>query len=595
MKKWKVFLSLLFVFIFINSLAYAAAYPTKYINIIVDGKTISVREVPIIMDGKEVHLDVPSYITKDGVTFVPVRFITEHYGAKVDWTDSTKTATITDSKGTEIKLTINSQNVYVNGKKQVIASAWVPKLVTLKSGEYPRTMVPLRFVSEVLGYEVGYNTDRGLPFINKPKEQQEDKQNNNNNGSNNGETGGDRNTATNKIKEIKMETVDGKQAIVIYKTESVEVKTLKLTNPVRLVYDLSSSTLTSGVKNSYDFSVGSVKGIRVSQFSSDVVRVVLDIKDGINSPEVKVVESKDKLVIIPISKLDEIIKYTDNGDSKIMTINTGDEVDYDVNYDEKTKTMTVEVFSDSLDIDEGSMSINDGLIKTITVNKEKRTYKFVVNFIRNVEYDILSSKNGQIKLSLKRNQDIRPSNFLIVVDAGHGGSDPGATQNGVKEKDINLQVALKLNNALQGAGYNTIMTRDTDVFITLQDRYTIANSNYADIFISLHCNSASAASASGIEVLYCPQEGSKVKTGDDYPLAQLLMEELAKGTGAVNRGVKKRTDLAVLKGTSMNAALIEMGFITNSEEVKNLQSDSYQNKIVESIVRAIQRYFQTYY
>ena len=589
MRKWKVFLSLLFIFIFINSLAFAAAYPLKYFDVKVDGKNLRVREVPIIMDGKEIHLDAPSYITPAGVTFVPVRFITEHYGAKVEWIDSTKTAVISTSNGTEIKLTINSQNVYINGKKQVIAAEWVPKLVTLKAGEYPRTMVPLRFVSEVLGYEVGYNGERGVPFINSPKNNGDDK------GDNNDGTGGDGNTATNKVKEVKKEIVDGKQAIVIYKTDNVEVKSLKLTNPVRLVYDLTNSTLANGSYFNYDFSIGPVKGVRVSQFSPDVVRVVLDIKDGITSPEVKIVESKDKLVIIPISKLNEVIQYTNNGSNKLITINTGEKDDYDVDYDEKTKTMTVEVYSRDLDLEEGSMDIYDGLVNTITVKKEKGVYKFVITFLRNIEYDILNSKDKEIKLSIRKSQNVKPSDFVIVVDAGHGGHDPGATQNGVKEKDINLQVAIKLNNALKEAGYNTIMTRDTDEFVQLKDRAGIANNNNVDIFISLHCNSASAASATGIEVLYCPPEGSSLKKGDDYPLAQLLMDELAKGTGAVKRGVKKRPELAVLNGTSMPAALIEMGFITNSQEAKNLQSDSYQNKIVESIVRAVNIYFQTYY
>src|SRR5690606_19104579 len=103
----------------------------------------------------------------------------------------------------------------------------------------------------------------------------------------------------------------------------------------------------------------------------------------------------------------------------------------------------------------------------------------------------------------------------------------------VNEKDINLEVAKKLDSALEKEGYDTVMTRDKDVYVELKERADIANRNNSDIFISLHCNSFSSESAHGIEVLYNPnRSGSK-------QLAQLVLDELVKATGARNRGIKE--------------------------------------------------------
>lgn len=477
MKKWKVFLSLLLVLMFMSTSVFAAAYPIKWITVRIDGKNVSVREVPVVMDGKQIHLDVPSYIIKAGYTYVPIRFVTERYGAKVDWIQQTNTAVVKTAKGTEIKLTINSRNVYVNGKKQVIPSDMVPKFTVFNYGTKKadgRTMVPLRFISELLGYEVGYDKAKGLPFINTPKQEEPSR-------------GGS--TAVNKVTEIKKEVVNGKEAIAVYKTASVKVNTSKLTNPQRLVFDLQSSILASGGGSyQYNISIGPVTKVRVSQFSSDVVRVVLDIADGEKNPEVELINNKDKLYIIP---------------------------------------------------------------KGVASTPSK-------------------------------------PNIIISLDPGHGGKDPGAVQNGINEKDINLLVGTKLNVALKNAGYDTLMTRDSDVYVDLKDRAELANSNEANVFISLHCNSFTSDGAKGIEVLYNPNRANSQQ------LAQMLLDELVKATGANNRGIKQRTDLAVLNQTTMPAALIEMGFISNKEEAEKLKDPSYQNKIVQAIVNGVEKYFSTY-
>lgn len=167
MKRWKLLLSFLIIFVFISSPGLAARANNK-IMVSMNGSNFIVNETPVVIDGQAVKTDAPSYINNDNLTFVPVRFV-ENYGAKVSWEPKTKTAIVTQD-GKEIKMTIDSREIYINGKKKVIDEKFVPKLVTFSNnGRYAKTMIPFRLVSETLGYEVGYDKAKGLPYINTTK------------------------------------------------------------------------------------------------------------------------------------------------------------------------------------------------------------------------------------------------------------------------------------------------------------------------------------------------------------------------------------------------------------------------------------------
>lgn len=171
------------------------------------------------------------------------------------------------------------------------------------------------------------------------------------------------------------------------------------------------------------------------------------------------------------------------------------------------------------------------------------------------------------------------SRVKVVIDPGHGGSDPGAIGFGRYEKDIALSISKKINANLKTLGFQTVMTRSTDVYIPLAQRYQIANNNNADLFVSVHLNSASE-SAYGIETLY---KNSKT-------FASNIQTEMISATGARDRGLKHRSDLAVLNGTKMSAALVETGFISNSTESAKLATGSYQDTLAASISKGIAKY-----
>jgi len=223
--------------------------------------------------------------------------------------------------------------------------------------------------------------------------------------------------------------------------------------------------------------------------------------------------------------------------------------------------------------------------------------------------------------------------FVVVIDAGHGGHDSGAARKGVKEKDINLKVALALGREIRknAPDVKVIYTRKSDVFIELNQRAAIANKANADLFISIHTNAVKRGSPVGSETFtlglsrskanleVAKRENSVIEIEDNYKqkyagfdpsspesyiifefiqdkhmkqsvaLATLVQKEFKTYAKRVDRGVHQAGFL-VLKATSMPSILIELGFITSKRERDYLRSTKGANKMAESIYRAFAKY-----
>ncbi|MDP4085840.1 MAG: cell wall-binding repeat-containing protein [Bacillota bacterium] len=174
----------------------------------------------------------------------------------------------------------------------------------------------------------------------------------------------------------------------------------------------------------------------------------------------------------------------------------------------------------------------------------------------------------------------------IVVDAGHGGIDNGASGNNLLEKNVTLAVAEDLKTLLINAGANVVMTRDSDSYPTLQDRVDIANSIHADSFISIHCN-ASTSTASGTETYW----NSQYVGTQSQELAQDIQTQMVTKLGTVDRGVKE-SDFYVIKNTTMPSVLAELAFITNSSDAAKLGNPLYQEAAAEAIFTGYLNYFK---
>lgn len=172
----------------------------------------------------------------------------------------------------------------------------------------------------------------------------------------------------------------------------------------------------------------------------------------------------------------------------------------------------------------------------------------------------------------------------FYLDAGHGGKDSGAVNDnlGLQEKIAALDVCLKLGERLEAQGAKIYYSRtDNDSYPALSARASEANSKNVTAFISIHLNSAENKSASGIETLVYALKGTA------YNLAEKVQNEMIKATGWINRGVKERPNLTVLKKTKMPAILCEIGFISNDSQATELFSALVQNKIANAIAKGI--------
>src|SRR4051794_30811078 len=169
----------------------------------------------------------------------------------------------------------------------------------------------------------------------------------------------------------------------------------------------------------------------------------------------------------------------------------------------------------------------------------------------------------------------------IVIDAGHGGFDRGGVPGQrISEKDKTLDVAQRLKRILQADGFRVVMTRDSDVFIPLGTRVSIANSYRGASFVSIHFNCASRAGANGIETYYF--------RSDSASLAQSIHRNVLAGAPTENRGIRRR-GFYVLRRTSIPSVLVECGFLTNPTEGSLALSASYREKLAGQIARGIQR------
>ena len=176
----------------------------------------------------------------------------------------------------------------------------------------------------------------------------------------------------------------------------------------------------------------------------------------------------------------------------------------------------------------------------------------------------------------------------ICIDAGHGGKDPGAAgRSGLNEKDVNMQVALKVADLLMDR-YTVVMTRTDDQYVSLGKRCDIANQSKSRLFVSIHCNAAENHEANGIETFhYYTSTRGKL-------FANAIQRGLIALTDRRDRGVKA-AGFQVLRDTSMPAALIELGFITNAEEEQLLQNEEFQNACAKAIVKGIDDFFDRGY
>ena len=181
--------------------------------------------------------------------------------------------------------------------------------------------------------------------------------------------------------------------------------------------------------------------------------------------------------------------------------------------------------------------------------------------------------------------------YVVVVDAGHGGSAPGATKQGVYEKDIDLDIVLELKNIFDKSDKNigVYYTRTTDVNPSFNSRVGLANDSDADLFLSVHNNSTASgrqSSISGVEVMYHAAD----KTGESKNFANMCLDNLVEQLDARSRGLVVGDDIYIIRESQVPMALVEVGFMTNDDELEKLGERDYQKKAAQALYNSVIEY-----
>jgi len=268
---------------------------------------------------------------------------------------------------------------------------------------------------------------------------------------------------------------------------------------------------------------------------------------------------------------------------------------------------------DSLKITNGNLKFQSGKITMSIKNGSDNLYINSVLF--RLSYKVISKNSdylfSRIDLAKLIDPVLRPSYIktakrfdTVIIDPGHGGSDPGSVNNYGKEKDFNLRLSKILMKDLERKGFRVRMTRSSDLYPTLGKRVQFANRIPNAIFVSIHFNSFVNNTAKGIETYALSPQGSgthndrgvrnnflkgNVRDSENIALATAVHASIMKKTQADDRGIK-RDRFTVLAGLSMPAVLIEGGFLSNPVEAKKIASSSYLSILSSGIASGIVTY-----
>ncbi|WEK55755.1 MAG: N-acetylmuramoyl-L-alanine amidase family protein [Candidatus Cohnella colombiensis] len=432
------------------------------------------------------------------------------------------------------------------------------------------TMVPIRIITESLGYDVDFN---------------------------------------NSNKEIKV--TDGKKTIVMtlnQQTAYIDGQAKEMYKPATLAKDVNSALVPLRF-------VGEALGVNVSwdnvskavfMYSPVVVEPVPDPDQGNEQvlPEPDSGQTPDDgSSQASVGKVNEVFHDTDsiyimyNGSvtPKTMVLSNPSRFVVDLPYMDFDERFSPALPVDPLVGKAGELSIEGGSniqkVRYSLFSKQPSTIRFVLDLNENADYEVVNDTMfGALHIKLKQNdqqeqpqQPQQKPQYTVVLDAGHGGSDSGAVSIAKQlEKNINLAIVLKTQAILaKDSRIKLILTRQGDTFPTLKDRSDLANQSKADIFISVHSNSNDSAAINGTETYYTRE--------DSAALANVMHPLFVKATGLKDNGVRTK-NLHVTRETKMPAVLLEVGYLSNKADNSVLWGEAFQERVAQGIAAGIKQY-----
>ena len=391
------------------------------------------------------------------------------------------------------------------------------------------------------------------------------------------------------VDSIKYSPSNNKTKISI--TGKYDYNVFTLANPNRIIVDIKNAKLNVDVKDAISPNNKNISSIRFSQNDEEVVRIVFDVN---SECDYTVTEKKGELSIEIEQTSYQNIEYVNKGTYATLILR-----DTDIKYFDTEKTTSNKYYitysSRKFKSGTGTIETKDEFAEEITIKSNKIT----IYGEKNINYTI--KQNGDdVVVTLKQKSESQKK--IILVDAGHGGKDPGACNGTTYEKEYTLKIALKLYEMLQDTDNIEVrISRDDDTYIDREGRrdFQLENDD-ADLFVSVHINSLGNKNYKGTMVLFYDKPNEKEDYGiTSKELATLVKDNIVKATDMIDRGVVSRNDIWVLEQnasgriasdagesrpvTNLPAILCEVCFISNDEEAARLKTDKFQQDVAQAI------------
>ncbi len=316
------------------------------------------------------------------------------------------------------------------------------------------------------------------------------------------------------------------------------------------------------------------------------------------------------------------LRFNGNPPQMVIDVEGNIKPKYNINYDEQNRYLFVEFLNTRASSNLKNKIINGSYVKSVKIRKYNNSIGGFIFFKNNINYSAKYWSNPT-RFVLDFNKNRTKKEYTIIVDAGHGGKDPGAIGfNRYYEKDFALKIAKYLKVSLQ-KDFNVIMTRTNDTFISLSTRPNIGNKYKGDFFVSIHLNSNNSSQANGADIFYFSRTESNYakkvaafenSVGDKFGenvnditlimgqlfykknkeisarVAQNLINSYSRRLRMSNRGAHG-ANFAVLRGFDGPGILVEAGFISNSSDITKLKQTKYQKIAADEIAKAIKKHF----
>lgn len=387
--------------------------------------------------------------------------------------------------------------------------------------------------------------------------------------------------------------------------EGMQVTTSLLRAPDRLVVDLADATLLTGAQN-LSSATGPVAALRASQFRPDTARVVLDLRRPAGlvlssertSAEGEEGDQPDRSAGLTFVVRDALqaVGYRVAMGSEAVVVKASVPLEPTVRVERNPNRLVVDVPGVILAEPLADLGFVDGPVRNLSAAQlDDQTVRVVVDLRRPVRSTPKTADGGRTALIELEAESLE--GFFTIVDPGHGGTDAGAFRRIVTEKEVNLDIARRVEALIEDAGGKVVLTRTADADVFLLDRAVVSNQLNPDILVSIHSNSSPSPQATGTETYYAPRPEAPdlsrseraALTVESRRLATALQESLVKAIGLPDRGVRTAAFL-VLRHSRVPTTLVEVGFLSNPNEEKLLADPNFRQKAAEGIYDGIVRY-----